>query len=218
MSREHFIDYYEILQVSQNADSETIERVFRLLAKRYHPDNARTGDSGRFSEISEAFRVLSDPEERARYDAHYESGRKDQWSLFFEAPTSGVEEDRRIQMWILSYLFQTRRRNASDPGVGPFELEKHLDVAEAHLDYHLWYLKEKGWMIRTESGKYAISVDGVDWIAEHDQLFRKDRLIGSGGMEVSPEGQEQPADKGKIESFPRQRRDQPTQDSYEETG
>ena len=32
-------DYYEVLQVSRNADFETIERVFRLLAKRYHPDN-----------------------------------------------------------------------------------------------------------------------------------------------------------------------------------
>jgi len=218
MSREHFVDYYEVLQVSQNADPETIERVFRLLAKRYHPDNSRTGDTGRFSEISEAFRVLSDPEERARYDAHYESGRKDQWSLFFEAPTSGVDEDRRIQMWILSYLFQTRRRNATDPGVGPFELEKYLDLTEAHLDYHLWYLKEKGWMIRTESGKYAISVEGVDWIAEHDQLFRKDRLIGSGGLEVSTGGPGEPPRKGEVDSFPRQRRDQSAQHPNEEAG
>jgi curved DNA-binding protein CbpA len=38
-------DYYEILQVSPLADSETIERVFRHLAKRYHPDNQESGDA-----------------------------------------------------------------------------------------------------------------------------------------------------------------------------
>jgi curved DNA-binding protein len=39
-----FMDYYEILQVSPNADQTTIERVYRLLAKKYHPDNAEEGD------------------------------------------------------------------------------------------------------------------------------------------------------------------------------
>ena len=34
MSEQEFVDHYEILQVSQNADSETLERVYRLLAKR----------------------------------------------------------------------------------------------------------------------------------------------------------------------------------------
>jgi curved DNA-binding protein CbpA len=37
-----FTDYYENLQISPNADMEMIERVFRLLAKRYHPDNTQT--------------------------------------------------------------------------------------------------------------------------------------------------------------------------------
>jgi DnaJ-class molecular chaperone len=45
-----FVDHYEILQVSQTADTETIERVFRLLAKRYHPGNADTGDPRQFDE------------------------------------------------------------------------------------------------------------------------------------------------------------------------
>ena len=43
MEQHSFIDYYEDLQVSPNADQETIERVYRLLAKRYHPDNHLTG-------------------------------------------------------------------------------------------------------------------------------------------------------------------------------
>ena len=38
------VDYYETLQISKNADQETVQRVFRLLAQRFHPDNLETGD------------------------------------------------------------------------------------------------------------------------------------------------------------------------------
>ena len=43
-----FIDYYEILEISPNANAETMERIFRYLALRYHPDNPNTGDPARF--------------------------------------------------------------------------------------------------------------------------------------------------------------------------
>jgi curved DNA-binding protein len=47
-----FEDFYEDLQVSPNADQETIERVYRLLAKRYHPDNSGTGGVEKFDVIT----------------------------------------------------------------------------------------------------------------------------------------------------------------------
>src|SRR5687767_10714995 len=68
-----FIDYYEILEISPNANSETIERVFRYLAMRYHPDNQDTGDLARFSEIVDANNTLKDPVKRAQYDIQYKS-------------------------------------------------------------------------------------------------------------------------------------------------
>jgi hypothetical protein len=190
MAEERFVDYYELLQVSQNADRETIERVFRLLAKRYHPDNKATGDPKRFSAISEAHTVLSDPEERARYDVHYESDKQAQWKLFFEAPLAGEDEDRRVQRWILSVLYKVRRRDPGNPGMGEYELEKYLESAEGQLEFHLWYLKEKGWAIRTDSGQWAITADGVDWIVKEDQLLRRDRLIGDGTPTPAPAGEE----------------------------
>ena len=64
MSSDIFTDYYEDLQISPNADNETLERVYRLLAKRYHPDNDQTGDTDRFNLISRAFEILSDPEKK----------------------------------------------------------------------------------------------------------------------------------------------------------
>ena len=47
-------DYYELLQISPNAEPETIHRVYRLLAQRFHPDNKETGDARRFRTIHDA--------------------------------------------------------------------------------------------------------------------------------------------------------------------
>ena len=50
----------------------------------------------------------------------------------------------------------------SDPGIGNFELERVLGCPAEHLEFHVWYLKEKGWIKTTESGTLAITVEGVD--------------------------------------------------------
>ena len=63
---ENTTDYYELLQISPNAEPETIHRVYRLLAQRFHPDNKETGDARRFRTIHEAYTVLTDPEKRAQ--------------------------------------------------------------------------------------------------------------------------------------------------------
>ena len=64
-----FKDYYKILGVDRSADDKTIKSAYRRLARKHHPDVARTKDAeARFKEIGEAYEVLSDPEKRRRYD------------------------------------------------------------------------------------------------------------------------------------------------------
>jgi curved DNA-binding protein len=64
-----FRDYYETLGVSRDASDDEIRRAYRTLARRYHPDvNKDPGAAERFSEISEAYEVLRDPDRRAEYD------------------------------------------------------------------------------------------------------------------------------------------------------
>jgi curved DNA-binding protein len=178
MGQEALIDYYEILQLSQRADQETIERVYRLLAKRYHPDNQKTGDPEKFDALVKAYRALSDPETRAGYDAKYEEENSQQWNIFSDAaPSEGAEEDRRIYQAILSMLYTARRRDAGNAGVGTFQMEKLLGVPEKYLEFHIWYLREKGWIQRVENGGFAITVSGVDAVIENDFPLKKDRLL-----------------------------------------
>ena len=63
-------DYYELLGVSKDASNKEIQRAFRRLARKYHPD-VNPGDTkgaGKFKEINEAYQTLSDPETRQGYD------------------------------------------------------------------------------------------------------------------------------------------------------
>ena len=95
MSEAREQDLYEVLQVSPRADQETLERVFRHLAKRYHPDH-EGGDATLFSELVEAYRILSDPEKRAEYDARYPRIREQNWRIFDQ--DSAGDMNQRVAM------------------------------------------------------------------------------------------------------------------------
>lgn len=60
-------DYYDVLGVGKQADEAEIKRAYRDLARRFHPDLNPAG-AEQFKDINEAYAVLSDARERARYD------------------------------------------------------------------------------------------------------------------------------------------------------
>ncbi len=184
------LDYYEVLQVSPNADEETITRVYRYLAKRLHPDNPETGDAERFTTVTDAFRTLSDPERRAEYDQRYEGIRERQWQILDEASAGDpVESDRRVRFGILSLLYSTRRRDTDDPGMGVYELERLIGTPEEHMKFHIWYLKQNAWIERLDNGQYAITAAGVDRVTESEVSWRSKGplMISQGGAEPEPE-------------------------------
>jgi len=167
MSNSQLKDYYEVLQVSPRADRDTIERVFRYLANRFHPDNRETGNVERFTELVDAYDVLSSAARRAKYDLRYESVRESRWKLFSqESSASNVENDSRLRLALMSILYIVRRNNPSEPGVGTMELERLLECPEAVLKFHTWYLKENQWISRLDTGYLAITALGVDKLFE----------------------------------------------------
>jgi molecular chaperone DnaJ len=68
--------YYEVLQVERTATRTEIDRAYRKLAIRYHPDSNQGNEeyAEKFKEASEAYDVLRDPEKRARYDQYGHAG------------------------------------------------------------------------------------------------------------------------------------------------
>jgi curved DNA-binding protein CbpA len=187
MEKNTFIDYYEDLQISPNADQETVERVYRLLAKRYHPDNQLTGDLEKFDIITKAYKVLYDPEKRAAYDAGYSDKKNLLWETLSGPPHGGeYEDDKQLRKSILSVLYVERRQNVSNSGIGLWHLEKLLGWPEKILAFHIWYLKEKNWIERTDTGGFAITAEGVDEIENDVLILRKDRLL-SHSAETSKE-------------------------------
>ncbi len=183
-SADHSVDYYEDLQVSPHADTETIERVYRMLAKRYHPDNRSTGHVERFDRVTKAYHVLADPVRRAAYDIAYGQVRERRWNLAAaSAPAStGNGKDLEIRNAVLSILYIERRNDPAGASVGLYQLEKLLGWPEKMLEFHVWYLKEKGWIQRTDSGGYAITAKGIDVLEQSGLATGKDRLLPGPNM------------------------------------
>jgi curved DNA-binding protein len=171
-------DHYEVLQVSPRADQGTIQRVVRHLAKRFHPDNLDSGDADRFKQVMDAFEVLSNPERRAKYDARYEDLRETRWRVF-DQETAGndMAADRRLRDAMLSVLYTARRNDAERPGLGVLELERLLGIPEQHMKFHLWYLKENGWIERTDSGTIALTATGVDQVLDRGGPLQPGMLL-----------------------------------------
>jgi curved DNA-binding protein len=90
-----FKDYYEILGVSPDSEKKVIQKTFRQLARKYHPDlNPGNKESEeKFKTINEAYQVLSDVEKRKKYDemrAQY---------LQWQQQTGGRQQDYDWQNW-----------------------------------------------------------------------------------------------------------------------
>jgi hypothetical protein len=185
-SSDDFVDFYELMQLSPNADLDTIHRVYRMLAQRYHPDNADTGEEERFKVLLQAYQVLTDPEQRAAYDIRYRSRLRRQWKIFDQASaTQGVEAERHKRRGILSLLYNKRINEPQQPALNILELEELLGCPREHLECSLWYLREMGWIIRADNGRYCITAKGFDQAEATGGAWpRTDRLLTTSAMDL----------------------------------
>ena len=178
MSENEFIDYYELLQLSANADADTIERVFRHLAMKYHPDHGNSANHDLFLRIIEAHRTLSNPELRAGYDVRYQEHWNRKWRLAAESCDASLAGgDKEIRERLLALLYTQRRRSMKAPGLGDHEMSRLLRTPPELMTFHLWYLKAKGWIERLESGHLAITAQGVDQVEANLGPTDRARLI-----------------------------------------
>lgn len=167
MSVSEFVDHYEVLEISPNASYATIERVFRHLAKKHHPDASPEADVATFTRLVEAFETLRDSEARAAYDIAHE--RQQQTNVEIIEGANAASDDCLDRYRVLSVLYAQRRRDFKKPGIGIGTLEGLVPFPPEVLQFHLWYFREKGYIAREECGQISITAVGVDYIESTNQ-------------------------------------------------
>jgi curved DNA-binding protein CbpA len=163
------VDFYEVLQVSANAEPDTIHRIYRLMAQRFHPDNRDTGDEARFRAIHEAYVTLSDPEKRARYDVSHEQRKQSRWRMV--STGAKAEEDFELEqitrLTVLEALHANRRLEPEAAGLPLSELEALIGRPREHLEFTIWYLVQKKLVQRDDSARLVITAEGVDFLEQN---------------------------------------------------
>ena len=138
-----FVDYYEVLQVSPNASPETIQRVYRMMAQTYHPDNPDTGNHEVFQLLLRAYQTLNDAERRAAYDVAYYAERATRWKIFDQPKAAiGVEAEKRKRQALLSILYTKRMEDPEQPLMKLRDCEELIGCAREHLVFSAWYLRD----------------------------------------------------------------------------
>ena len=176
-------DYYEALQISPNAEPELIQRVFRLLARRYHPDNQRTGNDVVFRRLHDAYMVLSDPDKRAQYDAVYEGQRQQRWRLLASAGSTenDFEAEQALRLTVLEVFYTRRRLEPRSPSLFPTDIEALTGTPREHLEFTTWFLVQKNLLVRSDSSSLGITALGVEYLEQHyiEIARRRRRLEGA---------------------------------------
>lgn len=166
MNKDGNVDYYDVLQVSESAETETISRVYRLLAQRFHPDNRESGNERVFREITEAYTVLSDPEKRAKYDVLYHQRRQDRLRLVAAGPNSenDFEMEQVMRLTLLEALYSKRRISPSDPGIYRRDLEKLVGRTAEQLEFTIWFLAQKKYLIADDNARLLLTAEGAEYL------------------------------------------------------
>ncbi len=150
-------NYYEILQIDKNASPEIIEKAYKTLAKKYHPD-LQTGENKKQAEeilkqINEAYDVLSDPEKKEHYDASLVN------NSISEEKFNEIYQENQMLKNKITHMQQTKQANPnpvrnqpasniSHKNQNTYEQELQNARKQAYRDAYIQDLKNRGYKIR----------------------------------------------------------------------
>jgi len=158
-------DYYDILQIGPQAEPETVYRVYRIMAARFHPDNPKTGDVEKFLQLKAAYEVLSDPVRRSDYDARRKKQEAEPIPAFeLKDFVSGVEAEANRRLGVLALLYTQRRQDPDHPAVSLLYLEQRMALPREYLSFTTWYLRSKGYVSAADNQDYTITAEGAEFV------------------------------------------------------
>src|SRR5579871_3460654 len=184
------VNYYDLFQINPRAEIETIERVYRLLAARYRPDNPNTGDPERFQILSEAYQVLRDPVKRKEYDRQFEISPAGPLPIFLGKEfTDGIDAEAKIRIGVLCLLYSKRRANPDYAALSLLDMENIMAFPRERLLFALWYLRAKRYVMQDDRSSFIISAEGVDFLESQlptNQMLYKIYRASETGVMVYP--------------------------------
>ncbi len=165
MTAAQTLDYYEFLQISPNADHDTIHRVYKFLAARFHPDNPESGNPEKFYLLKSAYDVLSDSERRAEYDNNRDSDETEKQPMSSSVDfMDNLQGELNRRLAVLAVLYYQRRTNPYNPEVSLTEIEKRMGFPRDYLDFTTWYLTRKGYIGKADNSDFSLTAEGVDFV------------------------------------------------------
>jgi curved DNA-binding protein len=180
------VDYYEFLQISPNADVDTVHRVYRFLAARLHPDNPTTGDPEQFKLLKTAYDVLSDRVRRAEYDTARRRTSREPYSSQVDFMDS-LDGELNRRLAVLAVLYHRRRSNSFMPEVSLAEIEERMGFPRDYMDFTLWYLQRKGYVAKADNAQYTLTAEGVDFVEGQRASFPTLNKMLTSGADPSAE-------------------------------
>ena len=137
-------NYYEILEVNKKASTEVIEKAYKTLVKKYHPDLQNTpqgklNSEAKIKEINEAYEILRNNEKRAEYDTTL-------------ADAEALEKERIIQEQLERELRNQNVNNSNSNNNNNVDKQFQQDyedaINKAYHDAYIQDMKNRGYKIR----------------------------------------------------------------------
>ncbi len=185
-------NYYDLLQINPGAEPETIQRVYKIFAARYHPDNQSTGDAERFKLFTEAYKTLSNPESRAAYDETLAQNQPTALPIFQTREfTDGFDAEAKIRVGILCLLYARRRANPDLAALSMLDLEHLMDFPREHLRFAIWFLRSKRYIVQDDRSSFQVTAEGVEYLEAQlpgNELLMNIFRASEAGVMVLPKG------------------------------
>jgi curved DNA-binding protein CbpA len=175
-----FTNWYEVLGVAPDANDDTLRRVFHIVAGRLHPDNRDSGDLDRFLRAKTAYEILSDVNQRKEFDNELRINSQKPLPVFLNREfTEGVEGEHNRRLGVLCLLYNQRKLNPVTPGLSVLQLEHLMFMPREHLEFAVWYLRQKRLVQTDDRSSLTITSEGIDYV--EDNLPREEtvrKLLG----------------------------------------
>jgi|SRR5579872_6320469 len=164
-SKNNFVDYYDLMQISPKAEIETIRRVYKLLVSQWHPDNSSTGNPEKFLLLREAFEVLSNPDRRMAYDGrHTDHLRQALPSVDPARFAKGIDAEAGRRLAILSLLYHQRMTDSARQGLSLLDLQQMTQCDAERIGFTTWYLQNKNFLDTSDNSDFVITTTGIDYL------------------------------------------------------